>query len=105
MEVDDIDTYDVLGVGALLESHERFPQKVNVGFMQIMDKHNIKLRVFERGVGETLACGSGACAAVAIGQQQGKLGSEVKRIFNVSSSFRYCSCLPFLILYNGGCAI
>ncbi len=80
MEVDDIDTYDVLGVGALLESHERFPQKVNVGFMQIIDQHNIKLRVFERGVGETLACGSGACAAVAIGQQQGKLGSEVKVI-------------------------
>ena len=77
MVVDDIDTYDVLGVGALLESHERFPQKVNVGFMQIIDENNIKLRVFERGVGETLACGSGACAAVAIGQQQGKLGTEV----------------------------
>ena len=75
--VDDIDTFDVQGVGTLLESHERFPQKVNVGFMQIIDEHNVKLRVFERGVGETMACGTGACAAVAIGQIQGKLGQEV----------------------------
>ncbi len=75
--VDDIDTFDVQGVGTLLESHERFPQKVNVGFMQIIDEYNVKLRVFERGVGETMACGTGACAAVAIGQIQGKLGQEV----------------------------
>ncbi|MBT4882665.1 MAG: diaminopimelate epimerase [Glaciecola sp.] len=75
--VDDIDTFDVQGVGTLLELHERFPQKVNVGFMQIIDEHNVKLRVFERGVGETMACGTGACAAVAIGQIQGKLGQEV----------------------------
>ncbi len=77
MIVDDVDNFDVQAVGALLESHERFPDNVNVGFMQIIDANNVKLRVFERGVGETLACGSGACAAVAIGQDQGKLGQEV----------------------------
>ena len=76
--VDDVDNYDVEGVGALLESHERFPARVNVGFMQIINSSTVKLRVFERGVGETLACGSGACAAVAIGQIQGKLDKEVK---------------------------
>ena len=76
--VDDVDNYDVTGVGALLESHERVPARVNVGFMQIINSSTVKLRVFERGVGETLACGSGACAAVAIGQIQGKLDKEVK---------------------------
>ncbi|WP_100657688.1 diaminopimelate epimerase [Alteromonas flava] len=78
MEVDDIDTAHVATLGPLLEQHERFPEGVNVGFMQILNSGHIKLRVFERGTGETLACGSGACAAVAIGQIQGKLGKDVR---------------------------
>ena len=78
MEVENIETADVETLGPILERHERFPEGVNVGFMQILNPGHIKLRVFERGAGETLACGSGACAAVAIGQIQGKLGKEVK---------------------------
>lgn len=76
--VDDINTAKVETLGPLLESHERFPERVNVGFMQIINQNHIKLRVYERGSGETLACGSGASAAVAIGQIQGKLSKEVK---------------------------
>lgn len=75
--VDDVDSADVNNIGPLLEKHERFPEGVNVGFMQVLNQNHIKLRVFERGAGETLACGSGACAAVAIGQIQGKLANEV----------------------------
>jgi diaminopimelate epimerase len=75
--VDDVATTDVNGIGQLLAGHERFPEGVNVGFMQIINSGHIKLRVFERGAGETLACGSGACAAVAIGQMQNKLGKDV----------------------------
>lgn len=78
LEVPDVSTADVESQGPLLEKHERFPEGVNVGFMQIVNSGHIKLRVFERGAGETLACGSGACAAVAIGQIQGKLDKEVK---------------------------
>ena len=78
MEVDDVDTANVAEIGPLVEKHERFPEGVNVGFMQIINESHIKLRVFERGSGETLACGSGACAAVAIGQVQGKLGKDVR---------------------------
>jgi len=78
MEVDDVDTADVHVLGPLLERHERFPEGVNVGFMQVVSKEHVKLRVFERGSGETLACGSGACAAVAVGQIQGKLDKEVR---------------------------
>ncbi|MDC0601498.1 diaminopimelate epimerase [Aliiglaciecola sp.] len=78
MTVDNVETADVSTIGPLLENHERFPEGVNVGFMQIINEQHIKLRVFERGAGETLACGSGACAAVAIGQIQGKLGKEVQ---------------------------
>jgi diaminopimelate epimerase len=65
-------------IGATLESHSFFPQRANIGFMQIVDRQNIQLRVFERGCGETLACGSGACAAVVIGIEQGLLDSTVK---------------------------
>lgn len=78
LEVDDIDTAPVESLGPILEKHERFPEAVNVGFMQILSPEHIKLRVFERGAGETLACGSGACAAVVIGQQQNKLGKDVR---------------------------
>lgn len=78
MEVEDVDSAPVHDIGPRLEHHERFPEGVNVGFMQIVSDSHIKLRVFERGAGETLACGSGACAAVAIGQIQGKLGKDVR---------------------------
>jgi len=77
MVVDNIDTADVAGLGELLECHSQFPNNVNVGFMQILSRNSIKLRVFERGVGETQACGSGACAAVAAGINNGILDAEV----------------------------
>ncbi len=76
--VDDIDTAPVGTLGPLLESHERFPQKANIGFMQIVDRNHIRLRVYERGAGETLACGTGACAAVAAGQLRGRLDGKVR---------------------------
>lgn len=75
--VDSVDTAPVGAVGAALESHSCFPERVNVGFMQIVDRHNIRLRVFERGSGETLACGTGACAAVVAGQRLGLLDEGV----------------------------
>ncbi|WP_025527016.1 diaminopimelate epimerase, partial [Vibrio parahaemolyticus] len=65
--VDDVDTADVDTLGPLLESHERFPERVNAGFMQVVSRDHIRLRVYERGAGETQACGSGACGAVAVG--------------------------------------
>lgn len=78
LQVDDIATANVLELGALLESHERFPERANIGFMQVINRHHIKLRVFERGAGETQACGSGACGAVAVGIMQGVLDSKVQ---------------------------
>lgn len=77
LQVENIDQAPVEQVGAEIEGHTRFPQRVNVGFMQIIDRHTIRLRVFERGVGETLACGTGACAAVVIGQLWGLLDEDV----------------------------
>jgi diaminopimelate epimerase len=76
--VDDVETAEVGTMGPLLEKHERFIEGANVGFMQIINHSHIKLRVFERGVGETLACGSGACAAVAVGQLQNRLSKDVR---------------------------
>ncbi|GAA0300407.1 diaminopimelate epimerase [Psychrosphaera haliotis] len=76
--VDDLDDTDVLALGAELEQHERFPEQANIGFMQIINSEHIKLRVYERGAGETLACGSGACAAVVVGRIQDLLGSKVQ---------------------------
>lgn len=64
--------------GPLIESHPRFPNRVNAGFMQIIDRGRIRVRVYERGVGETLACGSGACAAVVAGKTRGLLDDEVE---------------------------
>ncbi len=64
--------------GPLIENHPRFPQRVNAGFMQVVDRHAIRLRVYERGAGETLACGTGACAAVAAGIARGLLDSPVR---------------------------
>ncbi|MGC9400863.1 diaminopimelate epimerase [Vibrio genomosp. F10] len=75
--VDDLDTTDVDRLGPLLESHERFPERVNAGFMQVISRDEVRLRVYERGAGETQACGSGACGAVAVGIVQGLLDSSV----------------------------
>jgi diaminopimelate epimerase len=75
--VTDIDTAPVLEQGPLFQHHRRFPQRVNAGFMQILNRKHIRLRVFERGVGETLACGTGACAAVVVGRQMGLLDGRV----------------------------
>ena len=77
MQVHDIKTAHVISVGAQLESHAVFPERANIGFMQVIDPQHIKLRVYERGAGETLACGSGACAAVVIGIEQHLLANEV----------------------------
>ena len=76
--VADVDTAPVATQGPKIENHARFPQRVNAGFMQIVDRHAIRLRVFERGAGETLACGTGACAAVVIGISRGLLDSPVR---------------------------
>jgi diaminopimelate epimerase len=65
-------------LGPAIERHPRFPNRVNVGFMEVVDRSHIKLRVFERGVGETLACGTGACAAVAVGRRHGHLDATVE---------------------------
>ena len=75
--VDDIETAPVHTVGPALGVHPDFPQGVNVGFMQIVDRSNIRLRVFERGAGETQACGTGACAAVVCAHAAGLVGQEV----------------------------
>jgi diaminopimelate epimerase len=76
--VADVDTAPVETQGPLIESHARFPQRVNAGFMQVINPQHIRLRVFERGSGETLACGSGACAAVVSGIRMGLLKSPVR---------------------------
>jgi diaminopimelate epimerase len=76
--VADVDTAPVARQGPLIEKHPRFPQRVNAGFMQIVDRHAIRLRVYERGAGETLACGTGACAAVVAGIRRGLLDSPVR---------------------------
>jgi diaminopimelate epimerase len=75
--VDDVDDAPVAERGPLIENHDRFPQRVNAGFMQVMDRHHIRLRVYERGAGETLACGTGACAAAVAGIQRGFLDTPV----------------------------
>ncbi len=77
LQVSDVTTAPVQDLGPIIERHERYPERTNVGFMKISDRANIDLRVYERGVGETLACGTGACAAVVLGQQLGLLGAEV----------------------------
>ncbi len=76
--VSSVDTAPVERLGPAIETHRRFPKRVNVGFMQILDRGNIRLRVHERGAGETLACGTGACAAVVIGRRRGMLDAEVR---------------------------
>ncbi len=76
-QVDDADAFPVAKVGAQVESHVRFPERTNVEFTEVVASDRIRLRVFERGVGETLACGSGACAAVIAGRRQGLLSERV----------------------------
>jgi diaminopimelate epimerase len=76
--VADVDTAPVEQTGPLIERHVRFPKRVNAGYMQVVDRGHIRLRVFERGVGETLACGTGACAAVVAGIRRGLLDSPVR---------------------------
>ena len=76
--VADVDAAPVAQQGPLIEAHPRFPRRVNAGFMQVIDRHAIRLRVYERGAGETLACGTGACAAVVAGIRRGLLDSPVR---------------------------
>jgi len=78
LRVTDLDQAPVARLGPLIERHPRFPKRVNAGFMQILDPGHIRLRVFERGAGETLACGTGACAAVAVGRRLGLLNEAVR---------------------------
>ena len=77
LQVASVDDAPVARLGPQIELHERFPERVNVGFMEVVDARHIRLRVFERGAGETLACGTGACAAVAVGRRWGLLDDEV----------------------------
>ena len=76
--VDNVDAAPVAVDGPLIEQNRRFPARVNAGFMQVVDRHGVRLRVYERGAGETLACGTGACAAVVAGIRRGLLDSPVR---------------------------
>jgi diaminopimelate epimerase len=76
--VDDVELADVATLGPLIENHARFPKRVNAGFMQVVDRSHIKLRVHERGAGETMSCGTGACAAVVSGIRRGVLDTVVQ---------------------------
>jgi diaminopimelate epimerase len=78
MLVDDIETADVARLGPMIEGHDQFPERVNAGFMQVVNESEVKVRVYERGVGETQACGTGACAAAVHGMQSGLLNTAVK---------------------------
>ncbi|GHA18560.1 diaminopimelate epimerase [Arenicella chitinivorans] len=75
--VDDVDAAPVIELGARLETHPMFPERANIGFLQVVSRQEVRVRVFERGSGETIACGSGACAAVVTGIQRGLLDSNV----------------------------
>lgn len=77
IKVDDVLAADVDRLGKLIESHEAFPERVNVNFVQVINQRHVRIRVYERGVGETQACGTGACASVAIGIQEGWLDEGV----------------------------
>ena len=78
LRVDEVDSAPVVTLGPRIEHHDRFPSRTNVGFMQVIDRRRIRLRVFERGVGETLACGTGACAAVCAGRRWSLLDEQVE---------------------------
>lgn len=78
LAVESVEAADVERLGPAIERHPRFPRRVNAGFMQVIDRAHIRLRVYERGAGETLACGTGACAAVAVGRRWGELERQVQ---------------------------
>ena len=78
LQVDNIDTAPVETLGPILESHTFFPERANIGFMQVINREHLRLRVFERGSGETLACGSGACAAMTVARQQNLIDNRAK---------------------------
>jgi diaminopimelate epimerase len=78
LQVDAVDSAPVASLGPAIEGHRRFPRRVNVGFLEVVDRSDIRLRVYERGAGETLACGTGACAAVIVGRQRGLLDRQVR---------------------------
>jgi diaminopimelate epimerase len=82
IQVPDVDTARVETIGPYFESHMMFPERANIGFMQAVDRETFKLRVYERGVGETRACGSGACAAMVAGVELGLLGTAAKAILS-----------------------
>ncbi len=75
--VENVDTFPVERVGPLIENHKAFPRRTNVGFVQVLNQNELKVRVWERGCGETLACGTGTCAAVAVANRLGRVGSKV----------------------------
>jgi len=77
LSVNSVADTDVHGLGKAIQAHERFPQSTNVEFVEFLDRGRLRLRVYERGAGETLACGSGACATVAVGHHWGWLDNEV----------------------------
>lgn len=85
--VADVSRAPVSNEGPLIESHPRFPQRVNAGYMQVLDRRHVRLRVYERGAGETLSCGTGACAAVVTGIQRGLLEHGVKVSFRSGDLF------------------
>ena len=74
--VENVDEFPVEYVGPIIENHEAFPKRTNVGFVQVLSKNELKVRVWERGCGETLACGTGTCAAVAAANRLGKVGRQ-----------------------------
>ena len=76
--VDNVDEFPVEYIGPMIENHKAFPKRTNVGFVQVLNKNEMKVRVWERGCGETLACGTGTCAAVAAANKLGKVGNKVK---------------------------
>lgn len=105
--VNDVDTAPVEVQGPQIEPHPSFPKKVNAGFMQIQNRHEIKLRVFERGSGETLACGTGACAAVVSGILRGHLDSPVKvhaRGGDLTIAWDYSTSLQSHVMMTGPAA-
>ena len=78
LQVDDVESAPVATLGPAIERHERFPERINTGFCEVQNRHRIRLRVYERGTGETLACGTGACAAVVAGRELGLLDDRVR---------------------------
>ncbi|WP_432481401.1 diaminopimelate epimerase [Moraxella sp. ZY200743] len=100
IKVDDVLTADVERLGKLIESHKAFPEHVNVGFMQIVNQRHIRLRVYERGVGETQACGTGACAAVVTGIKEGWLdeGVDIRaQLYGGSLAIRWQEGYPVMM--------